>query len=180
MAMTPITVGIINATGGTTFVRAGQNTDGSISFFNNLELAGALVSMSNGLPTIQAGSVGSDSSSNSAALAGGDIGATVGTSLFGGTGSFAGYVLVGSVPSNPTRAGLYIENISGQQVVCVRDDGTAAAGAAPANASWFLLGGGTGVPSQGGSWASTTFKGRIQIWALTDPGVTARPTIMQD
>jgi hypothetical protein len=142
-----------------TQLQAGTNAIGSVSVSN--------------------GSVGADASSaaNRASLPDA-VGATVGTSTYGGTGPFAAYILVASVAASTTRANIDIENLSGAQIVVVRDDGTAAAGNAPINASWFILAGGSGAPSQGGAWSSTTFRGRIQIWAASVP--TYPPTVMVD
>jgi hypothetical protein len=128
---------------------------------------------------VASGSVGADFSSttNHTALPS-SVGTTVGTSTYGGSGPFAAYVLVASAAANASRANIDVENISGSQVVVVRDDGTAAAGSAPVNASWFLLAGGGTGPSQGGAWSSTTFRGRIQLWMATVP--TYPPTVMGD
>jgi len=105
-----------------------------------------------------AGSTGRDFTANPQALPA--IGAN-----FGGSGPYAGYVLVGARAANPARAMIDVENASGEQIVIMRDDGTAIAGAAPANASIFPLGSGATPGSEGGSWSSTTFKGRIQLFA---------------
>jgi hypothetical protein len=142
-----------------TQLQAGTNAIGSVSVSN--------------------GSLGSDASSstNRASLPSA-VGATVGTSTYGGSGPFAAYTLVASVAASTTRANIDIENLSGAQIVVVRDDGTAATGSAPVNASWFLLAGGSGSPSQGGAWSSKTFRGRIQIWAASVP--TYPPTVMVD
>jgi hypothetical protein len=125
------------------------------------------------------GSVGADFSSttNHTALPSA-VGATIGTSTYGGSGPFAAYILVASAAANASRANIDVENISGSTVVVVRDDGTAATGSAPVNASWFLLAGGGTGPSQGGAWSSTTFRGRIQLWMATVP--TYPPTVMGD
>ena len=64
-----------------------------------------------------------------------------------------------------------------QAIAVVRDDGTAAAAAAPTNASVFALAGGSIAGAQGGSWNSQTFKGRIQIYA---PASTAQVAIFVD
>jgi hypothetical protein len=106
------------------------------------------------------------------------VGTTIGTSTYGGSGPFAAYILVASAAANASRANIDVENVSGSQVVVVRDDGTAAAGSAPVNASWFLLAGGGTGPSQGGAWSSTTFRGRIQLWMATVP--TYPPTVFGD
>ena len=47
----------------------------------------------------------------------------------------------------------------------VLDDGTAVTGGTLTNASAFALQGGIGVGAQGGSWVSTTFRGRLQVFA---------------
>jgi hypothetical protein len=103
------------------------------------------------------GSTGADFSANAPTLP--NVGAN-----FGAMGPFANYVLVATVPANPARTNVDIENDAGVTIAVVRDDGTAAGGAAPRNASVFAINGGT-VGQQGGSWTSTTFKGRLQIYA---------------
>jgi hypothetical protein len=115
------------------------------------------------------GTTGSDHSGNEPAIP--NVGAA-----FGATGPYANYVLVATVPAGP-RNNVDIENISGAQIAVVRDDGTAASGAAPTNASVFALGGGASAGAQGGAWSSTTFKGRLQIYA---PVSTAIVTLMVD
>jgi hypothetical protein len=96
---------------------------------------------------------------------------------FGGSGPYANYVLVSTIPASTARNNVDIENISSGPIAVVRDDGTAASGAAPTNASVFALGGGASAGAQGGSWSSTTFKGRLQIYA---PSSTAVVTVMVD
>ena len=89
----------------------------------------------------------------------------VGTN-FGGTGPYANYFYLGSVP-NTLGKEVEVINTSGAQIALILDDGTAATGAAPQNASVFSLAGGSGVGSQGTIWNSPIFKGRIQIYAPT-------------
>jgi hypothetical protein len=87
---------------------------------------------------------------------------------FGSTGVYANYVLLATVAASSSRANLDVENLSGSQLVIIRDDGTAASGAAPVNASLIVLSPGPGgAGSQGGSWTSTTFKGRFQVYGPT-------------
>lgn len=128
------------------------------------------------MPVMGSGSAGLDFSSNQASLPA-TVGATVGTSTYGGSGPFAAYILVASAPAAPGRASLEVDNITGASIVCVRSDGTAAAGSAPVNASWFVLGGGVSPNSQGGSWSSQTFRGRLQCWAAS---AAALPSLYQD
>lgn len=94
---------------------------------------------------------------------------------FGSTGPYANYVLVAIVPASAARFNIDVENTSGAQIAIVRDDGTAANGSTPMNASVFALGGGSAVGAQGGSWSSQTFKGRVQIYA---PLGTAQIAVM--
>jgi hypothetical protein len=132
-----------------------------------------------GSVSVSNGSVGADFSSNANHTAlPAAVGATIGTSTYGGSGPFAAYVLVASAAANASRANIDVENVSGSQVVVVRDDGTAAAGSAPVNASWFLLAGGGTGPSQGGAWSSTTFRGRVQLWMASVP--TYSPSVFGD
>ena len=93
----------------------------------------------------------------------------VGTN-FGGTGPYANYFYLGSVP-NILGKEVEVVNTSGAQIVLILDDGMAATGPAPQNASVFSLAGGSGVGSQGTIWNSLVFKGRIQIYA---PASTAQ------
>lgn len=116
------------------------------------------------------GSAGLDYSSNKPTLP--NVGAA-----FSASGPYASYVLIATVPASSSRNNVDIENISGAQIAIVRDDGTAASGAEPANASVFALAGGSASGAQGGSWSSQTFKGRLQIYA---PSSSAVVTVMVD
>ncbi|MEI1276594.1 hypothetical protein V8G45_27475 [Klebsiella pneumoniae] len=118
----------------------------------------------------QGGSTGQDYSANKPTLP--YVGAA-----FGASGPYANYVLIATVPALATRNNVDIENISGAQIVVVRDDGTAGSGAAPNNASVFALGGGSAAGAQGGAWSSQTFKGRLQIYA---PSSSAIVSVMVD
>ena len=117
-------------------------------------------------PVVQGGSVGTDYSANEPTLP--NVGAN-----FGSSGLYANYALIRAVPALSTRNNVDVENTSGAQIVVLRDDGTAASGAAPNNASIIALGGGSGVGSQGGSWTSQTFKGRLQIYAASSTAVVS-------
>jgi hypothetical protein len=115
-----------------------------------------------------AGSAGADYSANQPTLP------VVGAN-FAASGPYASYVLIATVPASATRRNVDVENNSGAQIAIVRDDGTAAASAAPVNASVFALSGGAILGAQGGAWSSTTFKGRLQIYA---PSATAQIAAM--
>ena len=88
------------------------------------------------------------------------------------TGVYSGYHLVKTIPLNLSRSFVDVENISGDQIVIVRDDGTAGSGAL-ANASVIVVAGGAGAGAQGGSWTSSTFKGRLQIFAPSSTAVVS-------
>lgn len=88
---------------------------------------------------------------------------------FAASGPYASYVLVKTIPALATRNNVETKNSSGLYAcVVMRDDGTAAAGAAPNNASLIpLVASGGAVGTQGGYWGSTTFKGRIQVYCAS-------------
>lgn len=114
------------------------------------------------------GSSGLDFSANQPAL-------PVVGSPFAGAGPYASYVLVATIPANTLIRAIDIENTSGAQIALVLDDGSAAVGAAPVNASVFALAGGSGVGSQGGSWSTSQFIGRVQVYA---PSSAAQVAVM--
>lgn len=132
--------------------------------------AGGVVGPNNPLPVALPASTGLDFSANKPTLP------NVGTA-FAASGPYASYVLIETIPASATRANVDIENISGAQIAVVRDDGTAASAAAPNNASVFALAGGSSAGGQGGSWSSTTFKGRLQIYAASSSAIV---TVMVD
>jgi hypothetical protein len=116
------------------------------------------------------GSTGRDFSANRPALP--NVGAN-----FGGSGPYANYVLIAAAPASASRFSIDIENTSGAQIAIVVDDGTAAAGSSPANASLIVLSGGASIGAQGGSWVSGVEKGRVQVYA---PSASAQVTIRQN
>lgn len=86
-------------------------------------------------------------------------------SNFPGTGTYANYVLVTTVPVNSNRVSIDVENPSGDNILLIRDDGVSNIGSVPVNASLIPLAPGNGPGTQGGSWTSVTFKGRVQVYA---------------
>jgi hypothetical protein len=113
-----------------------------------------------------AGTTGLDYSANKPTLP--NVGAN-----FAASGPYASYVLIATVPASATRNNVDIENTSGAQIAIIRDDGTAAGGAVPVNASVFALAGGSGAGAQGGAWSSQTFKGRLQIYSASSAAQVA-------
>ncbi len=117
-----------------------------------------------------AGSKGADYSANQPTLP--NVGAN-----FGLSGPYAGYVLISTVPANPARFSIDIENNGGSQIAILLDDGAAANGSLPANATVFPLAGGSSQGSQGGSWVSLVEKGRVQVFA---PFASAQVAVRQN
>ena len=114
-----------------------------------------------------AGSTGADYSANIPTLP--NVGAN-----FAASGPYASYVLVATVAASATRKSIDIENDSGAQIAILLDDGTAASGATPNNASVFALSGGSGAGALGGSWVSQVERGRVQVYA---PASTAQVAV---
>lgn len=117
-----------------------------------------------------AGSKGADFSANQPTLP--NVGAN-----FGVSGAYANYVLISTVPSNPARFSIDVENNAGSQIAIILDNGAAVNGSAPVGATVFALAGGSGQGSQGGSWVSLVEKGRVQVYAAS---VTAQVAIRQN
>lgn len=107
------------------------------------------------------GTVGVDYSANKPSLP------VVANTQWVSSGLYASWYLIKTVPANASRVNIEIQNTSGAQIAILRDDGTAANAAAPLNASVFSLSGGVGSGSQGGGWSSTTFRGRLQVYAAS-------------
>ena len=149
MSILPVIVTGTQASGGTIYSPIGNGANGSVSF-----------------PTKSGGSTGTDYSANKPTLP--NVG-----SNFAASGPYASYVLIATVPASTTRTIVDIENNSGAQIAIIRDDGTAANGTAPKNASVFALAGGSGAGAQGGSWTSSSFFGRLQIYALSSTAQVA-------
>jgi hypothetical protein len=119
------------------------------------------------------GSVGVDWSANKPALP--NIGAN-----FGAGGPYANYVLIQTIAANPARNAVDCENPTGSQIVIERDDGTASSGSAPANATVFPIAAGAAAAQQGGSWQSTTFRGRLEVFAPAALSGNAYLACMED
>ena len=84
---------------------------------------------------------------------------------FAASGPYASYVLVDTLPATPTRAAWHFQNASGLECVLAFDDGTAASGAAPVNASMEPIDPSPrGAAFQGGGEGDSDFKGRIQVY----------------
>ena len=104
------------------------------------------------------GYTGVDYSANKIALP--NVGAN-----FGASGPYTNYVLIGTIPAGAKVP--RIQNLSICPVIVLQDNGTAAIGAQPVNASLWVLNPAP-APGMGGSgYSSPTDKGRDQVY--TDP-----------
>jgi len=86
---------------------------------------------------------------------------------FNSSAPYGNFLLLNTIPKNMSRASITIQNTSGALVIALLDDGTALPGAPPVNPSIISLGFGSGSGSSGTIWTSTTFKGRVQLYALS-------------
>ncbi len=71
----------------------------------------------------------------------------------------AGYVLLLTIPANGTRNSVEVQNQSTDTVQLVRDDG------AGDGQTSLMLAPAAAVGGQGGGWSSTTFLGRLRVYA---------------
>ena len=95
-------------------------------------------------------------------------------------GTFGGpydtWILLTTVPAQPARLNVTIDNMSSAQILCLRDDGTAGPGAALSNATGFTLNPKVSVGPEGGNYSSATFRGRIQIYGASSSQIVAAST----
>lgn len=159
MSVTPGTLPIVDGVKATQSVRTELSSDGSVALHSVPEINGtAGFTNTNPGRVARATSSGQDFSSNTPTLP------AIGRS-FGATGPFAGWVRVLTVPAQTSRLHIEINNLSGGKVLIIRDDGTAADGAIPQNASMIVMAGGSSTATEGATWTSSTFCGRIQVYA---------------
>lgn len=107
---------------------------------------GTPYSGSNPVPTARAGSTGLDHSVNAAAVPGG--------------------APLLTIPANPGRAFVEVQNQSGNTLQLVRDDGAG-------NNSTSILLTGVGAGQQGAGWSSQTFRGRVRVYGPAGSQVAA-------
>ena len=79
----------------------------------------------------------------------------------------ATYVLLTTIPANPQRVSVEVQNQSASTIQVVRDDG----GGQEQVTTLLAPGGGAG--SQGATWHSLTFKGRVRVYGPTGSQVSA-------
>ena len=77
-------------------------------------------------------------------------------------------VLLQTIPLNPARCSVEVQNQSAVTIYVIRDDGNS-----NSTASTIALGSGGTVGSQGSSWSSVVFKGRLTIWGPTGSTISA-------
>lgn len=73
----------------------------------------------------------------------------------------SGFVLLQTVPVTCYRSSIEVQNQSAGTIQIVRDDGNGN------NQSTVLLAPGSAANTQGGSWGSQTFKGRVRIYGAS-------------
>jgi hypothetical protein len=137
----------------------GGGTDGAGTFYqaHSLRSDGVPVGAAAPLPVliigpqgvVQAGSTGVNFSANAATV------------------PISGLVLLTTVPATPGRAYVEIQNQSAAMVQVVRDDGLGN------NQTSILIASGSAAGTQGGSWFSATFKGRIRVYGASGAQVAA-------
>lgn len=149
MALSKILAQLVDKLGNTWSVRGWQDTDGSVGWGSAIEIGGALVSGSNGLPTIGAGSTGIDHSINAASI------------------PASGFVELVQIAANPARAFIEVQNQSAATIQLVRDTGTGT------QQTSLMLAPAAAVGQQGGGWSSATFKGRLTIYGASGAQVAA-------
>jgi hypothetical protein len=79
----------------------------------------------------------------------------------------SGYVLLATIPANQGRRSVEVDNQSAGAIQVVRDDGTGN------NQSSVVLASGGAAGTQGGSWSSTTFLGRVLVYGPSGAQVAA-------
>lgn len=123
------------------------------------------------LLTSNSGSTGIDASANKPLLP--NVGAN-----FGATGPFANFALIGTIPAGPKTP--RVQNLSTCSVLVVQDDGTAASGAQPVNASIWVLNPAPASGMGGSGYSSPTDKGRDQVYTAPACASTNLITIHTD
>jgi hypothetical protein len=79
----------------------------------------------------------------------------------------ATFVLLATIPKTSGRVSVQVQNQSAAVIQVVRDDGVGG------NQTTILLSPGSGAATQGGLWASDTFKGRIRVYGASGAQVSA-------
>lgn len=97
-------------------------------------------------------------------------------SNFAASGPYASWFLLKTVAANPARQKITVDNMDVVALLCLRDDGTAATGAAPVNATGFTLNGKATAGPEGGHYESTTFRGRMQFFGPSASQIVAIST----
>ncbi len=102
---------------------------------------------------------------------------------FGSSGTFANYTLYATVPkpvAPVVRYAVRIQNLSTCPVLVLQDDGVVPTGAAPQNASYWVLNPAQASGTAGSIYASQTDKGRDQVYVPASCASTALVTVHFD
>jgi hypothetical protein len=117
------------------------------------------------------GSAGTDASANA------PVWPVIGSGFSGSAPApFTSWFLLKTVAVNQTRSKITVDNMSDMPILCLRDDGTAATGNAPVNATGFTLSPKVSAGPEGGHFESTTFRGRLQIFGASSSQFVAIST----
>lgn len=91
----------------------------------------------------------------------------IGHNFDSGSALFPSWALIATVPADPSRLTITADNMDSVQILCIRDDGTAASGALPINSTAFIINPKVTVGPEGGHYESHTFRGRLRFFAAT-------------
>ncbi len=141
MADTPSTVTLIDGTGQQVTFLATTNGTGQKTIQSTPRVGDAPVDAENPMPVLSGGTSGKDYSVNEAAI------------------PFPGFAVLVTVPVNPSRANIQVQNMSASLVQVVQDDGE------DQQQTAFFLAPGTDVGQPGGFNENPAFKGRLRVCA---------------
>ena len=158
---TTTAVPVLNGAGGTTQIAAEQGTQGSATvytFHSVPEVSGLPVNAGNPMPVLVPGSVVVTATASLPVVSAGSTG-TAYNSATAASIPISGYSLLLTIPVTAARNYVEVQNQSTDLVQVVRDDG------AGNNQVSIMLASASVSGGQGGGWSSSTFKGRIRVYA---------------
>lgn len=117
------------------------------------------------------GSAGIDASANAPSWP------NIGSNFGAGHPLYPSWFLLKTVAANPARQNITVDNMDlALPVLVLRDDGTAASGGSPVNATGFTLNAKVTAGPEGGHFASATFRGRLQVFGSSSSQFVAIST----
>lgn len=101
----------------------------------------------------------------------------IGSNFDGSSSLFPSWFLLQTVPANHSRLKITVDNMDpNDAVLCLFDDGTAASGGAPINATGFTLNPKVSAGPEGGHYESTTNRSRLQVFGASSSQFVAIST----